>query len=154
MLPLRIREDIVRHSNLHSWYKLPMDGETFTIFFSVGEQPRNSVEPAIHDKTGFHLWMVRWWQPPSSCPKNAWTTVRVTRDFCPTRTPENDHEALMAARHEELMTSIVEASSQLTIDDQDRCGKAYRKDEEDNLQNALVHNTNACYHDAEGCIIL
>lgn len=52
----RIREDIKRFSQMHSWYKhLSLDGDTYYPLFRTGLQPRNGIETPPVDN-GLHVW--------------------------------------------------------------------------------------------------
>jgi hypothetical protein len=53
-----IREDLIRFSKLHMWYKhLSYEGKDFLIFPWRGEQPKNSFDPQVQqDDYNLHWW--------------------------------------------------------------------------------------------------
>jgi hypothetical protein len=57
-LKFKIREDLLRFSKLHMWYKhLSYEGKSFLIFPWRGEQPKNSFDPQIIDDNNLHWWI-------------------------------------------------------------------------------------------------
>lgn len=51
----RLREDFLRFSKLHSWYKhIPLKGTTFYAYLDEGQQARNGINAEVEDWHGPH----------------------------------------------------------------------------------------------------
>ncbi len=50
-----LREDFLRFSKLHSWYKhIPFEGTDFYVYLKKGQQIRHPIDPQVNDEEGVH----------------------------------------------------------------------------------------------------
>ena len=67
-----LREDFLRFSKLHSWYKhIPFDGLPFYFYKKIGQQIRHHIDPQVDDKLGEH-WHFSDMPPDNITYKKVW----------------------------------------------------------------------------------
>jgi hypothetical protein len=86
-----LREDFLRFSKLHSWYKhIPFNGLPFYFYKKIGQQIRHHIDPQVDDELGEH-WHFSNIPPNDISYKEVWFGPFLRGDGCGVDIIKNDY---------------------------------------------------------------